>query len=327
VEPIVSNQTDNLLRISEMHEENGRDEADYLSFMPGQRLRKARELRGMTIEQVAQELNLPARYIQAMETDSYKDLPEPAFVRGYMRRYAQLVKLSPDDIAAKFDQCYAEDKATPAPDIRPHNPIQVLGVIARRPKLRVKRLLSWGAVIFLLVLAGGFLWNGLTSRSAIPVADAPTEVPVEPAPPVPVTPGATPAVPPADSAAPAPTLPTPVPGPGMNVLPTPSGPAVLPTPAPTAPAPVAPPSGAVSPAAPDTLVLNLSAESWVSVSDGRRRQLASVLSKPQTLTLRGEAPFTVNVGNAPAVTMSVNGRAVDLRPHTRGAVATLTVSR
>ena len=91
--------------IDQINEESARDEADYLSFMPGQRLKKAREVRGLTVDQVAKELHLSQRFVTAMEADAYKDLPEPAFVRGYMRRYAQLVKLSPDDIAGKFALC------------------------------------------------------------------------------------------------------------------------------------------------------------------------------------------------------------------------------
>jgi cytoskeleton protein RodZ len=255
VELIVRDQTQQISQSDDLQEENGRDEADYLSFMPGQRLKKARELRGMTIEQVAQELSLSPRYVVAMESDSYKSLPEPAFVRGYMRRYAQLVKLSPDDIAAKFDQCYAEDKETPEPDIRPRNPIQLLGVIARRPRLRVRRLLSLGAIAFAIILVAGFLWNGIASHDALPVADEPTLpeeqlVPVAPEMLAPAVPGM--AVPTSAPLVPAPVVPgaavpavpeaavpgLPAPAPAINVLPAPAGPAVLPTPA---PAPVAPP--------------------------------------------------------------------------------------
>lgn len=322
----MSNQTDITPDLPEVQEENGRDEADYLSFMPGQRLRKARDLRGMTIEQVAQELNLPARYVQAMETDSYKDLPEPAFVRGYMRRYAQLVKLSPDDIAAKFDQCYAEDKATPAPDIRPPNPIQILGVIARPPKLRVKRLLSWLAFAFVVLLAGGFLWNGLVSRDTLPVAEEPAlatgPVPVEPAAPDVAPAGSVPVPVPPAGATSAPQQP-PAAAPGMSVLPAPAGPALLPAPGAAAPAV---PTGPVA-TAPDTLIITLSAESWVSVRDARQQTLVNALTRPQTLTLKGEAPFVINFGNAPAASLAINGRVVDLRPYTRGAVASLTVNR
>lgn len=283
----MSNPTNDTLPVAQGQEENGRDAADYLSFRPGQRLRKARELRGMSIEQVARELALSPRYVEAMETDSYKSLPEPAFVRGYMRRYAQLVKLSPDDIAAKFDQCYAEDKETPALEVRPQNPIQLLGELARRPRVKAGRLLGWFALAFIVLLFAGFLWNGFSSRASLPVAEEPglgepaAVVPVVPAPVAPAVPGVpapvTPVAPPAAVAPPAPATqapapvtraPVPVPAtpapapatttPGMTVLPSPASPPVLPPPGGAAravplPAPTlqsAPATPAPAPAAP-----------------------------------------------------------------------------
>ncbi|HET8730726.1 MAG TPA: helix-turn-helix domain-containing protein [Moraxellaceae bacterium] len=252
--------------VPEGQEEHGRDAADYLSFRPGQRLRKAREVRGMTIDQVARELALSPRYVDAMETDSYKDLPEPAFVRGYMRRYAQLVKLSPDDIAAKFDQCYAEDKETPALEVRPSNPIQLLGEIARHPR-KTGRLLRWVALAFIIVLLVGFLWRAFATHNGVTVTEEPAAtvpgpstvvpasepLPVVPAPAAPVvapsaaatapiavpSPAAAPvaapaATPPAPAAAPVPSVSKPAtavaPAPAMNVLPSPATPPVLPAP-------------------------------------------------------------------------------------------------
>ncbi|HEX6591447.1 MAG TPA: RodZ domain-containing protein [Moraxellaceae bacterium] len=301
----------------ELNEESRRDEADYLSFMPGQRLQKARELRGLSVEQVARELNLSARFVQAMEADAYKELPEPAFVRGYMRRYAQLVKLSPDDIAGKFDQCYAADQETPPPDARPVNPIQLLGEIAR-PR-RWKKLLPWISLGFILVLLLGFLWNGLANRKTT-VVDAP---PLAQEPPAVASPApAAVEVPAAAAPATAPAA-TPV----MNVLPQPAAPSALPAPAPApaaaAPAVAAPVAATVS--GPDSLVITLSAESWVSVRDASQPLITSGNKPAGQISLRGKAPFYVNIGNAPAATLALNGKAVDLKPHTQGAVANLTV--
>lgn len=309
-------------------QEGVREDADYFAFKPGQRLQKAREVRGLSVEQVARELRLSQRFVVAMEADDYKQLPEPAFVRGYMRRYAQLVKLSPDDIAARFDECYAADGSTPEVDARPRNPIQLLGDVAR-PRLRVSRLLSWASLALIIVLLAGFLfWNHSSRREPAPV-----EVPAAPA----VTPAPA-AVPVPDAAAPV-AIPVPVPAtpaaaaPGM--LPPPSGPAVLPAPvgAQSSPAlPAAPPAQAAAPApaavTADTLVLTLKGDSWISVRDAAGRDLMSALRKSgETLTLSGQAPFAVNVGNAPAVAVTINGRAVDLRSHMQGVVASLTINR
>lgn len=286
--------------------EANHDSGDYLSFKPGQRLKKARELRGMSVDQVAGDLRLSRRIIEGIEADEYAALPEPAFVRGYMRRYAQLVKLSQDDIAARFDQSYAADTATPEPDVRPRNPVQILGDLAR-PRLRPGRLLSWMSLVVLVLLFAGFFWSRQDSSPSAPEA----ENVVVPAIPLTQTAPHTTEATMAD-----------------DVLPSPSGPAVL-------PAPVG--AGVLAPALPvqpatvsgeDALKLVLTAESWVSVRDASGRELASGVRKSgETLNLVGVAPFAVNVGNAPGVTVSINGRAVDLKPHTRGVVATLSVAR
>lgn len=308
MEPIVSDDI----------KEESRTEADAPSFMPGQRLRKAREQRGLSAEQVAQELHLALRFVNAIEADRYKELPEPAFVRGYMRRYAQLVKVSADDIAASFDQCYAADMETPPPDARPSNPIQLLGSLAR-PRLRLRRLLSWASLALLVALGLGFLWHGLASREAPVMVEMPVEVPAsESVTVVPVVPAPAPATGEAPTAAvPTPAVAAP---PVMAVLPSPSAPSPA-----TLPARDAPPASAVTlGSGSDTLVIVLSAESWVSVQDALRSLVADLRPAGQTLTLKGQAPFQVNIGNAPAATLTLNGKPVDLRPHTRGAVATLT---
>jgi len=299
--------------------EAGRDSGDYLSFKPGQRLKKARELRGLSVDQVVSDLRLSRRIVEGIEADDYASLPEPAFVRGYMRRYAQLVKLSPDDIAARFDESYAVDTATPEPDVRPRNPIQILGDLAR-PRLRPGRLLSWVSLAVIVLLFAGFFWVRQDNSISEPVVES-VETPVAPTAPVP-TAAVTIITAPTVTAAPDNTAVA------MDVLPSPSGPAVLPPPVGAAaqravvPAPLSPA------AATDALKIVLTADSWLSVRDASGRVLVSTLRKSgETLNLSGAAPFAVNVGNAPGVTMSINGKAVDLKPHTRGAVAILSVTR
>lgn len=157
-------------------------DASYLSFMPGERLKKARELRGLSVPHVARELNLSERFILAMESDNYAALPEPAFVRGYMRRYAQLVKLSGDDIVARFDENYATLRTTPEAPAQPRNPIQLLGELSdRRPGWG--QIAKWGfaLVLLLLVTVGTLVWRKgaskpqplLTVDSAPPAVSAP----------------------------------------------------------------------------------------------------------------------------------------------------------
>lgn len=288
---------------------------------PGARLKKAREARGLDLAKVSAELRLSQRIVAAVEADLYRELPEPAFVRGYMRRYAQLVQLSPDDIAARFDQAYAADAETPPPDARASNPLQLIDSLTRR-RLPVGRLLGWLSLLLVLVLAGGVFFSQLARPPALPVVEA------VPAPVIDATVnvGERPAPPAAPAVVLAPTAPV------SGATATPAVPTVLPAPAApqsvVAATPAAASVAAQASAAGDRLALVLSAESWVSVRDADGRELASSnVPAGRTLTLEGRAPFAVNLGNAPAVALSINGRVVDLAPHTRGAVATLTVNR
>lgn len=61
--------------------------------LPGRHLAARREELGMTIEQVANQLNLAPRQIQAIEADDYAALPGIASIRGFIRAYAKLLKI------------------------------------------------------------------------------------------------------------------------------------------------------------------------------------------------------------------------------------------
>ncbi len=58
---------------------------------PGTILRQAREARGLDATAVAAMLHLSESKLQALETDDYNSLPEPVFIRGYLRNYARLL--------------------------------------------------------------------------------------------------------------------------------------------------------------------------------------------------------------------------------------------
>ena len=60
---------------------------------PGERLRNARTGYAWTVEDVAGNLNLSIDVIHALESGDYAGLPEPAFIRGYLRAYARLMEI------------------------------------------------------------------------------------------------------------------------------------------------------------------------------------------------------------------------------------------
>ncbi|HEY9030849.1 MAG TPA: RodZ domain-containing protein [Kangiella sp.] len=74
-----------------------------VQFSPGSLLKQARERAGISIEDVVQKLKLTRQTVISIESDDYSaDLPA-TFYRGYLRNYAELLKLDDDDIVENFD--------------------------------------------------------------------------------------------------------------------------------------------------------------------------------------------------------------------------------
>ena len=59
----------------------------------GERLRSAREAAGLSIEDVAQRLRMPARVVRSLEAEDWSRLGAPVFVRGQVRSYSRFLGL------------------------------------------------------------------------------------------------------------------------------------------------------------------------------------------------------------------------------------------
>ena len=63
----------------------------------GEFLRRERELRHISLDDVAERTKISRRYLEAIEEGRYDRLPGETFVRGFIRSYAQSVGLDPED--------------------------------------------------------------------------------------------------------------------------------------------------------------------------------------------------------------------------------------
>lgn len=59
----------------------------------GAQLRRLREAKGLSVGEVCDRLKMPARQIEALETGDYQSLPEPVFVRGFLRSYGRFLDM------------------------------------------------------------------------------------------------------------------------------------------------------------------------------------------------------------------------------------------
>ena len=115
----------------------------------GEKLRAARESRGLTLAQVAGETRIPQRHLQTIEAGDFAALPARTYAISFSRNYARMVGLDQDEIAAEVR---AElDAQDPAPRLRP------AGFEPGDPARVPSRALGWvSAIAVVLVLAGLF---------------------------------------------------------------------------------------------------------------------------------------------------------------------------
>src|SRR5512139_3689632 len=69
----------------------------------GARLRVAREMRQMSVDEVAQALKLGPRQVEALESGNWQGLPGQTFVRGFVRNYARLLQIDPAPLMDHLD--------------------------------------------------------------------------------------------------------------------------------------------------------------------------------------------------------------------------------
>lgn len=81
----------------------------------GAQLRLARERAGLGRAEVARNLRVTDRVIECLEYELFDELPAPIYVRGYLRQYAALLRMPPEEMVHLYNRTCAE---RPAPLIR-----------------------------------------------------------------------------------------------------------------------------------------------------------------------------------------------------------------
>jgi hypothetical protein len=115
----------------------------------GERLREAREARGLTIAQVAGETRIPQRHLQTIEAGDFTALPARTYAISFSKNYARMVGLDQNEIAAMVR--VELDALDPTPRLRP------AGFEPGDPARVPSRALGWlSAIAVVLVLAGLF---------------------------------------------------------------------------------------------------------------------------------------------------------------------------
>jgi len=70
----------------------------------GRYLKQQRELRGLSVDDVVKATRIPPTLVGALETGHSERFPERVFVVNYIKSYAKVVGLSPDDALNRYHE-------------------------------------------------------------------------------------------------------------------------------------------------------------------------------------------------------------------------------
>ncbi len=282
-------------------------------------LREARERMGMSVEEVAIRLKFAPRQIIALEEDNYDQLPQLAFVRGFVRSYARLMQINEVPLLEALP-------GAPAPDLSPAKRAME-DVVTSHSGARNQNLAWLAGALAVAVVIGVLAWKYDADNAATK--------PVSVSTPAPATPGGA-TTPPASAVQPAESMALAESQGGAekraaNVTasapgPTPAPVAATPKPAPHAAAPHAASasSGASAVAASkgsaprkqrasQQVRLEFDEDSWVDVTDGNGKVLLSTLGKQgATHVVSGSPPISVVLGHGKGVRVYYKNEALDL---------------
>jgi cytoskeleton protein RodZ len=299
--------------------ENNAAQGDSSAVTPGpslgKTLREARERLGLSVADVAHQIKLAPRQIEALEADDYRHLPEMAFVRGFVRSYAKILHLDAESLLA----------ALPQPEAAAVQPISLPVEVPFPSPLSPQRqnLILLGAALVLAVVVVVFaVWHFTSPQNKTETTSVetplalPAEVQVISASSVAEIGAMASAVPAASASLPSPVA-------AHSAVPV-----TKPAAGPTAAQPSKPALQPEAAAKTGTLRLVFDQESWTEIRDRDGKLISSQINPPGSeLRLDGRAPLSLVVGHAASAHLYYKGKPVDLKPYTNATseVARLTL--
>lgn len=83
----------------------------------GEKLKKAREEKGYTIEQIARSTNISKRFIAALENEEFELIPGETYLYGFLKNYAEYLELDSDKCIALYRNLKIQEQPIPMEDL------------------------------------------------------------------------------------------------------------------------------------------------------------------------------------------------------------------
>jgi cytoskeleton protein RodZ len=286
----------------------------------GQRFRQQREQRKVSLDAVAEQTKISTRYLHAIETENFQELPSGFFRRSFIRQYAEALGLDYHAMESEIEEMFGtpESSRIAAVEALPARAITVEPMPTQGGVYQRDHKLAWaiGLLVFAVAACSGIyaLWERTQRVQAHEdVTPAPAgRTRVTESRPAPASPAAeTKPAPPADNAA---TVPSPQSGGAPQVQSSTVSPAQSTA---AAPAPFAAPQ-------PRKINIEIAAteRSWVRLTSDAKTVFAGTLEPTQTRSFEANERAKVLVGNAGGIDVRWNGKSIGTAGP-RGQIRTL----
>jgi cytoskeleton protein RodZ len=285
----------------------------------GETLRRERLKRNLELGQIAQELKIASRFLEAIEADDLDKLPGGVFTRSFIVQYARLLGLDEEKIAGELQQTLEPPPETPASVEAPKPADSAIHVPRVEEwqgvggsRFRWSSSLSAAALVVaaMLVCSVLYTWWQHTRRLA-PAHESPPVAAVQPAPqPAPVAQPPSPAD--RSSTAPGGTQPpsgAPAPSTEQHAPPGPQG-APAPGPGGTRPPVSVAGASASNPNAAVRVELTADEPVWVLARSDGKYLFSGTLGAKESRTIEAASTVLLRLGNAGGVTITLNGKPV-----------------
>lgn len=150
----------------------------------GDWLKRQREMREISLRDIADRTKISLRYLEAMEDDRFDLLPAPIFAKGFLREYARYVGLSPDEVVNHY--LSVQQQAAPEEDEAKKD-----STLAGQRLVRSRPVRNWTyglflalAVLVLIGLVAALAWYAEHRRNdpGAEMAPPPIAAPLAPQP-------------------------------------------------------------------------------------------------------------------------------------------------
>ena len=114
----------------------------------GEKLKTVREERGWSYDYISREINISAKYLEALERENFSCFPGEPYVLGFLKNYAEFLDLNPEELLSLYRSLKIQEQPVPVEQLL-KNPSPLPKILAIAAI--VLAILALGAGVFYLI--------------------------------------------------------------------------------------------------------------------------------------------------------------------------------